>query len=105
MGLWQASLPSWEPPLLWATFDGNPDRLALFLSQVISHLDRYTHLYPSQWAMVMAVTAMLEGEAIEWVAYLHSEHVLRNAGLFLEALNERFKDATRAQWVEGEILI
>lgn len=54
----------------------------------------------------MAVTAALEGEAAKWVADLHSKHTweLGNAGLFLEALQGRFKDATRAQWAEEEFL-
>lgn len=34
--------------------------LALFLSQVINHLDHYLHLYPTQWAIVMVA---LEEEA------------------------------------------
>lgn len=64
MGFWPHPLPL-EPPPLRATFNGNPDRLALFLSQVISHLDRYTRLYLSQWAMVVEVMAVLEGEVAE----------------------------------------
>lgn len=62
MGLW-AQGPGWGPLPLMITFDGNPDRLALF--QTIGHLDRYGHLYLSQWAIVGAVTAALQGEAVE----------------------------------------
>lgn len=56
--------------------------------------------------MVVAVTAMLEGEAAEWVADLHSEHAreLPDAGLFLEALRVRFEDRFHAQRAEGELL-
>lgn len=66
------------------TFNGIPDKVALFLGQVIDHLDQYVHFYSSQWAMVMAVAAVLEDEAANWVANLYSEHgqELRNTGLF-----------------------
>lgn len=40
--------PMWGPPPLQATFDGSSDRVAIFLSQVISYLDLYSHFYPSQ---------------------------------------------------------
>lgn len=106
MGFWQAPLPLWEPPVLRGTFNGNCNRLALFFGQVISHIDRYAHLYQSQWAMVMVVTAVLEGEAVYWVADLHSQHTreLGNTGLFLKVLREQFKDATSAQRAEGDIV-
>lgn len=105
MGPWPQEMV-WGPPLLQATFDGNTDHLALFLSQVISHLDNYACLYPSQWAMVGAVIALLESEATEWVADLHSDHAreLADAGLFLEALRSRFKDVSWVQCTEGELL-
>lgn len=74
MGFWQPHPMLLEPPILRATFNGNPDRLALFLSQVINHLDCYLHLYPTQWAMVVAMTAALEGEAAKWVVDLYTEH-------------------------------
>lgn len=76
------------PPPLKATFDGDPECLALFLSQVISHLNHYGHLYLSQWVMVVAVMAVLEGEAAKWVATLYNLHAyeLVDIGLFLEAL-------------------
>lgn len=37
-GIWPQQMP-WGPPPLQATFDGTPDHVALFLSQVISHMD------------------------------------------------------------------
>lgn len=67
--LWQ--MMPWGPPVLQATFDGNPDRLALFINQSISHLYQYAQFYPSKWAMVIAIMAALEGEVAEWVADLH----------------------------------
>lgn len=84
MGYWPYP-PPLEPPPLKATFNGDPECLALLLSQVISHLDCYGHFYPSQWAMVMAV---LGGEAAKWVATLHNEHAgeFADIGLFLEVL-------------------
>lgn len=86
--------------------DGSPDRVALFLSQVISHFDLYGRFYPSQWAMVVAITTVLTGEAADWVVDLHSEHAreLTNVGMFLEDLRGRFEDESRAQSAEGEIL-
>lgn len=65
------AIPPWEPPSLCVTFDGNPDKVALFLGQVIDHMDRYAHLYTSQWTMVMAIAAVLEDEAADWVADLY----------------------------------
>lgn len=75
-------------PPIPATFDGNLDHLAMFLSQVISHLDRYALCYPSQWAMVVAIMAGLQGEAAEWAANRYSDHAreLAVAGLFLKVL-------------------
>ncbi|XP_039197260.1 malonyl-CoA-acyl carrier protein transacylase, mitochondrial isoform X2 [Crotalus tigris] len=78
----------------------------MFLSHVISHLDRYAQHYPSQWAMVMAVSAGLQGEAAAWAADLYSDHAreLANTGLFLDALRAHFEDITRAQHAEAELL-
>ncbi|KAK9410608.1 RTL1: Retrotransposon-like 1 [Crotalus adamanteus] len=69
-------------------------------------MDRYSHLYLSQWAMVGAVTAALQGEAMEWVANLHSDHAreLANVGAFLGALRTPFEDISRIRRAEGEIL-
>ncbi|XP_039213407.1 uncharacterized protein LOC120314410 [Crotalus tigris] len=96
----------WGPPALPITFDGDPDRLAMFISHVVSHLDRYGHLYPSQWAMVVGVTAGLQGEAVAWAADLYSDHarVLSNVGSFLEALHHRFEDSSRVQRAKSELL-
>lgn len=57
--------------------------------------------------MVVAVTAALEGEVVEWVVDLHTEHAqeLADAGLFLEAQWIHFKDGTRAQRAEGKLLV
>lgn len=76
------------------------------MSHAISHLDRYAHLYPSQWAMVVGITAGLQGEAAAWAADLYSDHApeLGDAGLFLEALHARFEDTARLQRAEAEIL-
>lgn len=77
-----------------------------FLQPSISHLDLYAWFYPTQWTMVVAVLAVLEGEAAEWVANLHSEHAreLANVGLFLETLRALFEDGSQAQQAEGELL-
>lgn len=97
----------WGPPTIPVTFNRNLDPLAMFLSQVISHLDRYACFYPSQWAMVVAIMAGLQGEAVEWAADLYSDHAreLADAGLFLEALRSRFEDVFRVQQTEAEILV
>ncbi|KAK9401894.1 hypothetical protein NXF25_010250 [Crotalus adamanteus] len=97
---------AWHPPPLQAMFSGNPDHMVLFLSQVISHLDQYACFYPSQWAMVLAVTVVLQAKAAEWVADLHSNHArkLADAGLFLEALRSHFEDVSQVQHAKGELL-
>lgn len=96
----------WEPSAVWASFDGSPDRVALFLGQVIDHLEKYGHLYTSQWAMVMGMAAVMEGEAAYWVADLYSDHAgeLGDIGLFLSALQEKFEDNARMEQAEGELL-
>lgn len=98
MGMWPQQVP-WGPPPLQAVFNGNPDRVALFLSQVISHMDAYGHFYPSQWARVVAATMVLTGEAAGWVAGLHNIYAreLADLGLFLEALHSRFEDDESTQ--------
>lgn len=87
MGPWPLHM-HWGPPPIQASFDGSSDWVALFLSQMISYLDVYGCYSPSQWAMVVAITAVLMGEAADWVAGLHSDHAreLVDVGLFLEAL-------------------
>lgn len=40
----QGSLGKWDPPTLKASFDGNAEKMALFMGQVIDHLDTSIHL-------------------------------------------------------------
>ncbi|XP_039196943.1 uncharacterized protein LOC120306935 isoform X2 [Crotalus tigris] len=96
----------WNPPPIALTFDGDPDRLAVFLSHVLNHLDRYTTLYSSNWARVVAVTASLQGEAAAWAADLYSDQAreLADVGLFLDALKTRFEDPTRLQRAEAQLV-
>lgn len=90
------------PPL--KIFDGDPNKLAIFLDHVLGHLHCYALAYPTQRAMVNAVAANLEREAEEWVATLHDEAPKRrDAGMFLGELWARFKDEAKAQQAEGEI--
>lgn len=105
-GQGQGPVVRWDPPALKASFDSSPDRVALFLGQVIDHLDRFGHLYTSEWAMVLAVAAVMEGKVAEWVANLYSDHAgeVRDVGLFLAALQEHFEDSTQVQQAEGEPL-
>lgn len=93
-----------EPPRE-VTFDGNPDKLVLFLNHVQGHLDRYALAYLTQRAIVNMVEANLKGEAAEWVGTLHDEDApeLRDAGMFLWELRIKFEDEAKAQWAEGEI--
>ncbi|ETE60848.1 Retrotransposon-like protein 1, partial [Ophiophagus hannah] len=53
----------------------------------------------------MAVAAVMEGEAADWVADLYAEHSqeLGDVGLFLDALRMTFEHHTQAQQAEGEI--
>lgn len=100
-----AVLGHWDPLAVRATFNGSPDKVALFIGQVLNHKDRYGHLYTSLWDMVMAVVVAMEGEATDWVADLYGDHAvaLGDVGLFLAALQERFEDSTRSQQAEGEL--
>lgn len=56
-------------------------------------------LYPSHWAMVVAITTVLKEEAADWVTDVHSDHLkqLANVGLFLEALRGCFEDNCSTQ--------
>lgn len=92
----------WGQPLLHVTFDRSPDQVAIFLSQVISYTDLYSHFYPSQWVMVVAIMMVLTGEAADWVADLHSKHAheLIDIGMFLGSLRAKFEDDSRTQQAE-----
>lgn len=96
----------WGLPPLHLTYNGHPDRLAIFLSHAIGHLDKYAPAYPSQWAMVMPVMAALQGEAAAWVADLYSDHAreLGDVGLFLDALWAQFEDIARIRRAEAEVV-
>ncbi|XP_013926037.1 PREDICTED: uncharacterized protein LOC106552320, partial [Thamnophis sirtalis] len=87
-----------------ATFDGSPGRGALFLGQVLNHIDCYGHMYTSQWDLVMAVIAVMDGGAADWVADLYGDHAveLGDIGLFLMPLRERF-ESSRIQQAEAEL--
>ncbi|KAK9407763.1 hypothetical protein NXF25_006537 [Crotalus adamanteus] len=78
----------------------------MFLGHVLNHLDRFAAQYTSQWAIVVAVTANLQGEAAAWAADLFSDHAgeLADIGSFLDALIARFEDSTRVQRAEAEIV-
>ncbi|KAG8132986.1 hypothetical protein E2320_010816 [Naja naja] len=89
----------WGPLPLQASSDGNPNCVALFLSQAISHLDQYTQFYPLQWTIAVAVTAVLEREAAECMANLHSEYARELVNVIW------FDKGTRIQWAEGELLL
>lgn len=96
-------LGRWDPPAVRTTFNGSSEKVALFIGQVLNHIDRYGHLYTSQWDWIMAVMTVMEEEAADWVADLYGEHA-EELGLFLATLQERFEDTTRTQQVEGELL-
>lgn len=106
LSVWPQQVMAWGPPPLQATFDGNPDRVALFLSQIIIHMDLYGWFYPSQWVMVVAMTTVLTSEAADWVTDLHSDYAreLLDMELFLEALRARFEDGSWVLQAEGELL-
>ncbi|KAG8147570.1 hypothetical protein E2320_023007 [Naja naja] len=61
-GAWGPQQGKWGPPPLHASFDGNADKVAVFLGQVINHLDLYGKYYPSHWAMVVAVMGILRAK-------------------------------------------
>ncbi|KAK9401553.1 hypothetical protein NXF25_012267 [Crotalus adamanteus] len=78
----------------------------MFLGHVLNHLDRFAAQYTSQWAIVVAVTANLQGEAAAWAANLFTDHAreLADIGSFLDALRACFEDPTRVQRAEAEII-
>lgn len=55
------------------TFNRDPEKLVFFMNQVWAHLDDHMADYSSDRAMVLTVTANLEGEAAEWVTQLQPE--------------------------------
>lgn len=54
-----------------------------------------------------AVTAALEGEAVDWVMALYSQNTrkLADASLLLETLQDCFEDVTRAQLAKGDLML
>ncbi|KAG8130970.1 hypothetical protein E2320_017516 [Naja naja] len=96
----------WGPPPIHATFDGNANHVAVFMGQIINHLDLYRKYYPTHWAMVVAITSMLEGEAGEWTACLHRKRssAWADVGEFLETPRHRFDDSSWVQQVEDDLL-
>lgn len=106
LGYWQPQPWPRDPPQLRIKYDGDPARLALFVHQVIIHMNCYAHLYPSRRAMVHAVTVALDGEAGDWVADLYSDNAreLGDVSLLLDALQSRFEDVTWIQRAEGELI-
>lgn len=103
-GLWPAPRPP-PPPLLRATFDGNPEKLAFFLKQVWTHLDQHGGEYTEVKAQVDVVIIILEGEAAEWMTTLHDEGApdLSDPDAFLCELRAQFSNPMQTQQVEIEV--
>lgn len=83
-------------PAIKATFDGSPEKLAFFLSQVWVHMDRYRLAYVDNATCVNAIMTNLGGKAAEWVTALHNEGdpKLGETDTFLRELRARFGDDT-----------
>ncbi|KAG8134770.1 hypothetical protein E2320_007855 [Naja naja] len=81
-------------PLFKATFDGWLEKLTYFLNQVWNYFERYGAAYPDKVACINDITLNLEGEATEWVVFLHNEGtpVLGNVDAFMEELQTRVRD-------------
>lgn len=88
-----------------ATFDGDLDKLMFFLNQVWAHLDHYPPVYPLDMVMVNAVTANLDGEAVEWMTKLHNEDAPEfcNTEAFMVEPRVRFEDESQALQAKAEI--
>lgn len=50
-----------------AKFDGQPKKLAYFLTQVWNYLEWYRAIYPNEPSHVNIVTLTLEGDDTEWL--------------------------------------
>lgn len=54
--------------MVW--FNGQPDNLAYFLTQVWNYMECHEAMYPEERAWVNAVTSNLEGNAVGWLVSL-----------------------------------
>lgn len=86
-------------------FDGSPEKLAFFLNQVWSHLDRYRNNYSDEAARVDIIMANLKAEVAEWMTTLHNEDApkLVTPDALLGSLQTCFGDPAQNQWVEIEV--
>lgn len=72
-------LPVWQdqkPPPFRAKFDGQPEKLAYFLTQVWNYLEQYNVAHPDKISRMGAVTSNLEGDSTEWLVSLYNEGAL-----------------------------
>lgn len=60
------------PPPIKATFEGNPEKLAFFLNQVVSHLDQHGAAYADNEARMDTIMDNLDREVAEWLMALHN---------------------------------
>lgn len=69
--------PNWRgnpPPDI--KYDGDPQNLGFFLSQVLTYMQEYGRNFPTQGARVRVVTLALEGAAARWMVTLHNADAL-----------------------------
>lgn len=61
-------------------FDGDPQQLAFFLTQVLTYMQEYGNEIPTEGAKVRVITLVLEGAAARWMVTLHNTNAaeLRN---------------------------
>ncbi|KAK9396640.1 RGAG4: Retrotransposon gag domain-containing protein 4 [Crotalus adamanteus] len=91
-----------EDPLLPSfkvTFDGQPENLAYFLTQVWNYVERYGDRYPDDGSQVNVISVNLEGEVAEWLVSLYDEAApeLHDVDAFMQELWNRFEDPTKAR--------
>lgn len=98
-------LTAQQPPLLKATFDETPEKLAFFLNQVQSHPDWFGQMYPDKEACVEIIVENLEGEIKQGVVNLHDKGApkLGDLAAFLGELRAQFSNPTQPQRAEAEV--
>ncbi|XP_062829756.1 retrotransposon-derived protein PEG10 isoform X4 [Anolis carolinensis] len=82
---------------LRATFDGDPEKLPIFLFRVATFMTKWADTFANEMDKVQYVVDHLEGAAAEWFMALYDTNApeLNNLDAFMLALKSRFEDRLR----------
>ncbi|KAK9399584.1 hypothetical protein NXF25_012603, partial [Crotalus adamanteus] len=86
-------------------FDGQPEKLAYFLTQVSNYLEKYGDRYPNDESKVNVISANLAGDAVERLVLLYDEAApeLHDVDAFMQELWNQFDDPAKARKADARI--